>query len=252
MLGLSLKHHQEFQEVLQNYQISDRGKKTLEGLGLVLMVAPTSTGRNTVIHYLIDNLNYYFIVSDTTRPPQVRDGEKEENGVHYFFRSEEEILADLKAGEFLEAALIHGQQVSGISIRELEIAKNQNKIGITDIEIIGADNIMKAYPQAKAVFLVPPSFEEWQKRIVGRGFMNDQEMKNRLLSASKEFAAALQHDYYHFVVAEDVKQSAMIVDAIAKNQPNPHQGRGKELIDRLQFDLAQKLESMGEGPTWHS
>lgn len=252
MLGLNLKHHQEFKDILKNYQISERAKKVLEGLKLVLMVAPTSTGRNTIIRHLIDNLDYYFIISDTTRLPQMRDGKMEESGVHYFFRSEEEILADLKAGEFLEAAIIHEQQVSGISIRELEKAEKQNKIAVTDIEIVGADNIMRVYPQAKAVFLVPPSFEEWQKRIVGRGFMNDQELKNRLLSASREFAAALQNDYYHFIVAEDVKQSALIVEAIANGKSNPHQGRGRELINRLQFDLAQKLEAMGEGQGWHS
>jgi guanylate kinase len=252
MLGLSLKHHQEFKDILEKYQISDRAKKALEGLKLVLVVAPTSTGRNTIIRYLIDNLNYYFIISDTTRPAQMRDGKMEENGVQYFFRSEQEILADLKAGEFLEAAIIHNQQVSGISIRELEKAKNQNKIAITDIEIIGAGNIMRFYPKAKAVFLVPPNFTEWQKRIAGRGYVNDQELKHRLISASKELAAALQNDYYHFVVAENIKQSALVVDAIANDRPNPHQGRGRELISRLQFDLAQKLEAMGHGRGWQS
>src|SRR3990167_7710209 len=151
MLGLSLKHHQEFKEILENYLISDKSRQALVGLKLVLMVAPTSTGRNTIIGYLIDKQNYYFIVSDTTRPPQIRDGKMEQNGVHYFFRKEEDILADLKAGAFLEAAIIHDQQVSGISIRELEKAKNHSKIAITDIEIVGADNIMRVYSNAKAV-----------------------------------------------------------------------------------------------------
>src|SRR3990167_319885 len=202
MTHFSLKHYQQFKKILGQYQMSELAKKTLEDLNLILMVAPTSTGRNTIIKKLLKTGDYYFIVSDTTRPPQMRDGKMEENGVHYFFRSEDEILSDLKAGELLEAAIIHDQQVSGISMRELEKAKNQNEVAITDIEIVGADNIMRVYPQAKAVFLVPPSFEEWQKRIIGRGFMNDQELKNRLRSADREFKAALEKDYYHFVVAE--------------------------------------------------
>jgi guanylate kinase len=244
MLGLHLKHHQEFEEALKNYHISDRAKKALEGLKLVIMVAPTSTGRNTIIRYLVDNKNYYFIISDTTRPPQVRDGKMEENGVNYFFRSEGEMLADIKAGEFLEAAIIHQQQASGISIRELEKAKGLNKVAITDVEAVGADNIMRINPNAKAIFLVPPSFEEWQKRLVSRGTMNEHEIKNRLMSASKELEAALRYDYYHFIVAEDLKQTALIVDAIVNDEPNPHQGRGAELIKRVQYDLGQKLQSM--------
>lgn len=251
MLGLNLKHHQEFKEILENYQVSEKAKEVLEGLKLVLMVAPSATGRNTIIRYLVDNKGYHFVVSDTTRPPQVRDGKMEENGVQYFFRSEEEILVDLKAGDFLEAAIIHGQQVSGISIRELEKAKAQNKIAITDIEIVGTHNIMRVYPQAKAIFLVPPNFGEWQKRMVTRGFMNDRELKNRLTSATKEMDAAVKNDYYHFVVADDIKQSALIVDAIASGQPNPHQGRGLELVKRLQFDLSQKLAEMGQGKGWN-
>jgi guanylate kinase len=75
--------------------MSERAKKALEGLNLVLLVAPTSTGRNTVIRELVSKHNYQFIISDTTRPPQYRDGRTEENGVEYFFRSEDDMLADL-------------------------------------------------------------------------------------------------------------------------------------------------------------
>jgi len=221
--------------------MSERAKAALQGLDLVLLVAPTSTGRNTVIRELVDSHGYYFVVSDTTRPPQVRDGKLEENGVHYFFRSEEEMLEDLKAGEFLEAALIHEQQVSGISIRELEKAKNLNKVAITDIEPTGADNVMRAKPDTKAIFLIPPSFEEWQDRISSRGRMTEHELRNRLRSALKEFEAALNRSYYQFVITENVKHTAALIDAIARGERNPHQGQGVGLIHRLQDALHQKL-----------
>jgi guanylate kinase len=239
-----LAHYTEFRETLADYIISDRAKQVLDGLELVLLVAPTSTGRNTVIKELVSDEGYYFVVSDTTREPQIRDGEKEENGVNYFFRTEEEVLADLEAGEFLEAAIIHEQQVSGLSIRELEKAKNLQKIAITDIEIVGADNVMKAKPDTTTIFLLPPSFEVWQQRMASRGHMGQQELVNRLRSAEKEFQAALQHDYYNFVVSENVEQSAAIIDDIAHGKPNPHQGRGAGLIHQLQDNLQQKLASM--------
>ena len=240
MAGLSL--YDDFQKVLSGYKISDRAKQALTDLKLVIMVAPTSTGRNTIIDKLLEKGNYYFIVSDTTRPPQIRDGKLEANGVQYFFRDEEEMLADLQAGEFLEAALIHDQQGSGISIRELEKAKARDKIAITDVEIVGADNVMRAKPDTLAIFVVPPSFEEWQNRIRSRGHMSEQEFRNRLQSADKELVAALKHNYYQFVVAGDLEETVATIDAIAKGQPNEAENQqGRELVKQIHEHLQQKI-----------
>jgi guanylate kinase len=205
------------------------------------MVAPTSTGRNTIIKHLLQNGKYYFVVSDTTRPPQFRDGAMEENGVNYFFRTEEEMLADLKAGEFLEAALIHEQQVSGISIRELEKAKDQHKIAITDIEVVGADNVAKANRNARIIFLVPPSFEEWQHRIRSRGAMSENEIENRLRGADKEFNAALTKPYYNFVIAENIERTASIIESVANGGKSPDQDKGQNLVKELHEQLQLKL-----------
>ena len=92
---------------------------------------------------------------------------------------------------------------------------------------------MRSDAEAKAIFLVPPSYEEWLARIKNRGHMSPQEIKNRLTSAAKEFKAALEHDYYQFVVAENIQQSAEIIDAIAHDGINPHQDRGRSLIQQL-------------------
>src|ERR1700712_1679606 len=152
-----LKHYTEFKEVLETYHVSDSAKATLEDLTLVLLLGPTSSGRNTIIEHQLKTGNYNFIVSDTTRPPRTNDGVLETNGNEYWFRSEEEVLADLKAGQFLEAELIHDQQVSGISIRELEKARAQNKIAITDVDLGGMHKIMLAKPDTIAVMVLPPS-----------------------------------------------------------------------------------------------
>jgi guanylate kinase len=243
MVQPSLVHYQEFKQTLETYHLSQRAKKALEGLRLVLLVGPTSSGRNTVIRELVDSHNFQNIVSDTTRPPQFRDGRMEENGEDYFFRSEDEMLADLRAGEFLEAAIIHEQQVSGVSIRELEKANNSNKVAITDIEPQGADNVMRANPDTKAIFLIPPSFEEWQDRIRGRGKMTEHELRNRLKGAVNEFETALNHNYYQFVITENVKQSAALIEAIVRGDSNPYQGQAPGLIHKLLDALHQKLSS---------
>jgi guanylate kinase len=239
-----LQYYQDFREVLASYHMSERAKQALDGLQLVLLVAASSSGRNTVINELVKNHNYYFIVSDTTRPPQFRDGKMEENGLQYFFRTEEDMLSDLKAGEFFEAELIHEQQVSGMSIRELEKAKNLNKIAITDVDIGGMSNALKVKPDTKAIFLLPPSFEEWQDRIASRGRMTEHELRNRLRTAEKVFAAGLENSrQYNFVIAEEVRHSAQVIDDIVHGKPNPYQGQAIGLIHRLQGSLQQKLAS---------
>jgi guanylate kinase len=240
---MNLKHYSEFQETLDKYQISPRASRVIDDLKLVLLIAPTSGGRNTIIRHLVQTGHYYYIVSDTTRPPRINDGLMEQNGKEYWFRSEEEFLADLEAGEYLEAELIHDQQVSGISIRELEAAKTKQKIAITDIELEGLHNVVQAKPDTIAIMILPPSFDEWQRRLAGRGRMRDDEQKRRFETAQKIFKDGLSQDYYHFVISENIEQSAAIIEAIVEGKPNPHQGRAPGLIQHMEERLREKLGS---------
>lgn len=236
-----LKFYQEFQEILNDYHISDKAIKALEGLQLVLMVAPTSTGRNTLIRYLIKTNRYHYVVSDTTRPPRINDGVLEKNGKEYWFRSEDEMLMDLKSGKFLEAELIHDQQVSGISIRELLNAKQEGKVAVTDIDLQGIHNIVKVKPDTLSIMLLPPSYEEWQNRITRRGHMSPEEYSRRLATAYRIFTDGLVNNYYHFVIAENVEQTASIINTLVQGGPNPHQVRGEGLVKRLQIELQDQI-----------
>lgn len=241
---MQLKHYQEFKEVLDKYQISDRAQDAIKDLKLVLLLAATSSGRNTIIQHQVKTGRYYYIVSDTTRPPRENDGVLEQDGREYWFRAEEQLLTDLRAGEFLEAEIIHGQQVSGISIRELEKAGKEGKTAITDVDIQGMHNIVRVKPDTVAIMLLPPSFEEWQRRLAGRGQMRPDELKRRLQTAQKVFEDGLRQDYYHYVISENIEQSGGIIDAIVQGGPNPHQGRGRMLIEQLQSSLTDKLATM--------
>jgi guanylate kinase len=241
---MNLEHYLEFKEVLDKYIISEPAQQVLQDLKLVLLIAPTSGGRNTIIRHQLNTGSYYYIISDTTRPPRANDGVLEENGKEYWFRSEEDMLADLRAGEFLEAEIIHRQQVSGISIRELKKAQAEHKTAITDVDIGGIHNIMKAKPDAITIMILPPSFEEWQRRVAGRGRMMPGEEKRRFETALKIFEDAQQNDYYHFVISENIEQSAGIIDAIVEGKSNPHQGRAHSLIQHLQESLRDKLATM--------
>ena len=189
---------------------------------MLLLVSVTSGGKNSVIKLLLETDKYELIVSDTTRPKRINNGREEQDGVEYNFRTEEDFLADLKKGEYLEAAVIHEQQVSGISVRELQKVISMNKTALTEVDFVGANNINKLKPDAKIVFLAPPSYEEWMERLKKRGQMSQNEFLNRMREAEKTLHNALDQDYMHRVVNDDINKAVReIRDYVEFNQTNP-------------------------------
>lgn len=211
-----LKHLDEFKKILANYHVSDESKDILKDTKLMLFAAATSAGRNTIFKELLKTGHYHYIISDTTRKPRVNDGVPEKNGVEYWFKTEEEMLDNLRTGKMLEAAVIHNQQVSGISMDELKKARDENKIAITDIEVVGTDNIEGAKPDTVSLFIIPPSFEEWQRRLKHRGRLELSEYNRRLQSAAKEFKVALAKDYYWIIVNDNLADVVQYVDNIGQ------------------------------------
>jgi guanylate kinase len=230
-----LLHIDEFRDILSHYRLSDEAKAVLQDLRLVLMVGPTSSGRNTIIRELVKTGHYHFIVSDTTRKPRSNDGVMEQSGVEYWFRSEEEMLADLRQGMFLEAAIIHNQQVSGMSIRELAKARETHKIAIDEVEIAGAGNTYIAKPDTIIIFSVPPGFDTWMQRLQNRGKLPNDEIQRRLESACEEFEAALTHEYYHFVINDKIDETVATIEAMAqRGEFNAEQERvAREMVKDL-------------------
>ncbi len=241
-----LEYLVEFQKILADYHVSSAGKKILEEIELVLLVAPSGGGRNTVISELLKSGKYDFVVSDTTRLPRINNGSLEQSGREYWFRTEEEILQDLKDGKFLEAEVIHNQQVSGISIRELKKALTHSKIAITDIDIGGVQNIMAAKEDTLAIVVLPPSFDEWQRRIFTRGSIEPTEYKRRMHTARTIFTEALKHDYFSFVINHTIEQTAKEIDAIAqvKDIDAKEKLKAKQLIEQLLQEINASLEKI--------
>ena len=225
----------DFQKALEGYHLSKQALQSLSQTELVLLVAPTATGRNTIIRQLLKTGDYHFVVSDTTRLPRVNDGVLEQNGREYWFRTELEVLSDIQQGKYLEAAIIHDQQVSGISVRELEKARDEGKIAITDTEVLGAENAIKYKTDTIALFVLPPSFDEWQRRLRQRGTMDDIEFNRRMGSAYKEFAMALQYEHYHFIINDSIEHSVQQINEIAKlGTIDPEsQQQGRALAEQL-------------------
>lgn len=230
-----LVHAEEFREALANYRLSDDARRILHNVRLVLFVAPSATGRNTIIRELVKTGDYQFIVSDTTRQPRSNNGVMEENGREYWFRTEEEMLDQIKNGEMVEAAVIHNQQVSGISIRELAAAQEKGKIAVKDVEVLGAANIHKAKPDSLIIFMAPPSFDIWMERMHSRGFMSADELGRRIESAERELSTALKVDYYRFVFNDTLEGTTAEINRLVFD------GTYDPFKERFARDIAENL-----------
>lgn len=236
-----LNRRAEFEEVLSEYRLNRDALEILRKTPFILVVGASGGGRNTLIDRLVKTGLYHYVVSDTTRPPRVRNGVPiEQNGVQYFFRKEEDVLQDLRDGRYVEASLIHNQQVSGISVREIEEAYHSGRLAITDIEVKGCGTIERLKPDVISIFVLPPSFEEWMNRIRRRSNLPAPEIKNRLETAIEEFDAALRDDRFIFVVNDKIEDAVKTVDLVAS------QGIHNPEAERNARDLAAQLRNQAE------
>lgn len=239
-----MEHIEEFRSLLADYHLSESALQTLKQTRLVLLTGVTAAGRNTIINELLGTGEYHYIVSDTSRKPRVNDGVPERDGVEYWFRSESEVLEDIRAGNFLEAEVIHGQQVSGISIRELERAHQEHKIAITDVDIGGISNVMNLKPDTVALLILPPSFDEWVKRIRGRGDMPEEEYHRRLQTAVRIFEAGLQDENLKIVINAQLADTAAFVHHLVTSGEYTveQRERGRQLLESLLLQTRAVLD----------
>lgn len=242
-----LKRLEDFKEALADYKVSQESQRILDKTRLVLLSGVTSSGRNTIIRELQKTGEYHYIISDTTRPQRYNDGILEQNGIEYWFRSEDEVLQDIIDGKYLEAELIHGQQVSGMSVRELLEARDEGKIAINEVDIGGIHAVVKVKPDTVAVIVLPPSFEEWQKRLKGRGHMHQDEYRRRLRTAVRVFSDAATHDYFTLFVNDDLQRITRQIHQLATTGEvdTEEQRRNRQLAASLSEETRLHLESLG-------
>lgn len=170
---------------------------------VTVLAGPTAVGKGTVSADVRARYPEVTIsVSATTRA--ARPGEVE--GVHYHFVSDSTFDAMIANGELLEWALVHGQQRSGTPRHAVETALATGRPVLLEIDIQGARQVRRSYPQAQLVFLAPPSWDELVSRLVGRGTEDDDERERRLRTARVELAAEPEFD--QTIVNHDVRQAA--------------------------------------------
>ncbi len=187
---------------------------------LFVVTGPSGTGKGTVLHQVLEDLeDVVMSVSATTRQP--REGEV--HGVHYYFLTREEFEAGIAEGNFLE----HAQYVEnfyGTLARPVEENLALGRDVILEIEVKGALQVQQKRPDAVLIFIAPPSFEELERRLVGRGTESLEKIQKRLTTAKEEMEQMDRFDYV--VVNDEVHKAAKELEQIVRLYRNTEMIRG--------------------------
>lgn len=185
---------------------------------LTVLAGPTAVGKGTVAAYIREQYpDIRLSISATTRPP--RPGEID--GVHYYFVSDETFDRMLAESEFLEWATVHNAYRYGTPRTPVLEAAQRGEHMLLEIDLQGARQVSVAMPDARLVFLAPPSWEELVNRLTGRGTESAEEQARRLETAKVELEAAEEFD--EIIVNDTVSKAAERLVAIMRGD-QPHSG----------------------------
>jgi len=169
---------------------------------VIIISGPSGVGKSTICHEVVKHINAFLSISVTTRPR----GKSEVDGKDYQFVSDEEFQKRIEKGDFLEYARVFGNYY-GTPAAEVEQALGQGKTVILEIDVQGAREVKKVYPDAVMIFIFPPSQGDLAGRMTDRARGEEGEVaRQRLDSASQEIAAAWQY-YHHMVINADLRQA---------------------------------------------
>ena len=171
---------------------------------LFVMSAASGAGKTTLKDLVIKDFpDIKYSISATTRKP--REGEID--GVHYFFKTKEEFEQMIKDDALVEYNLVHGNYYgTPKSFVEKTLAEG-NRV-LFDIDVFGKINFDKVYPDATGIFIMPPSDEELERRLRGRGTDSEEVIQLRLANAKKEIEFAKTKGKYEYTIINDDFQKA--------------------------------------------
>ena len=171
---------------------------------LIIMSGPSGVGKGTIREELMkkDDLNLHYSVSMTTRG--MRPGEV--NGREYYFVSREEFDRNIKNDNLLEWAEFVGNRY-GTPRDKVEQMRNEGKNVMLEIEVNGTAQVLnKVHDEGViSIFIAPPSLEELEKRLRGRGTESEEVIKSRVAKATQEFA--FKDQYKYIVVNDDLSKA---------------------------------------------
>ena len=212
----------------------------------LILSAPSGGGKTTIAKALLSGRqDLGYSVSCTTREP--RGGEIP--GQDYYFLTRAEFLNKRGRGEFAESAEVHGNLYGTLRSEVLKVLETGKHV-LMDIDVQGASQFTKFFPQSVTIFILPPSAEVLLGRLRKRQTESAQELADRLQSALQELQSV---DEYEYVIVNDnldtaVKRIGSIIDAEVSSRERVVGLRSQvaQLIDQLEREIESRTNSEGQ------
>lgn len=195
---------------------------------LIVVSAPSGCGKDTVISKVLEKLGNKADISVSMTTRDIRPGEAE--GVNYYYVSVEEFKNHIANGDMLEYTN-YGSNYYGTPIKPVKDKLAEGKIVFLIIEVEGGENVKKIFPEAKKIFIVPPSMRELESRLRNRGTDAEEAIINRLKIAETELQRADEYDYIvENSVLEDAVNDVMAIIRAGQLEITKMQNKVREVI----------------------
>jgi guanylate kinase len=183
---------------------------------LIVIAAPSGAGKTTLVHALLERIpNLKFSISHTTRKPR----SSERHGVDYFFVDDDEFRRMADGGEFLEHALVFDHWY-GTGKAYVEQLRGQGQTVVLEIDWQGAEQVRGEAPDAKTIFILPPSVTELERRLRGRGTDSEATIARRLRDSVSDMRHWDEFDY--IIVNDDVTVAAKALAGVVAGKGESH------------------------------
>ena len=220
---------------IKDYHPPEAAEKLVRETRLLLIAGPAGSGKDPIIKQLIATGEYEYIISHTTRHPR----EGEENAKDYYFVDLPTAESMVDERRFLEARVVYDSHLFGTSMAEIQRVHDSGKIGVTDIDVAGADKYVKLGNNVKTIFVLPPSYDEWVHRLASRDSGEDADaIKRRLEDANRWLEQALKSGHFHFVINSDLDKAVAEVRELAEN-PNYEKAQDETKVEHAWHVLGE-------------
>lgn len=183
---------------------------------LVIFSAPSGSGKTTIVRELLKRFpQFEFSISATSRKPRGT----EQHGVDYYYLSNEEFRERVERGEFVEWEEVYAGTCYGTLKSEMERIWAKGNIIVFDVDVMGGINLKRLFgDDACSVFIMPPSVEELERRLRGRGTDSEEVILKRIDKAEFELSKAEEFDFtvVNDVLADAVDEATKIIDDFLK------------------------------------